>query len=860
MEKHWHQNVSVFPPNSSVDTDSLSVMVHSDEELVSDCEDLDAALKPPVRADEPPIRANEPPTKVSEPQSGANKTPDEAVKRPNVSANAGDLYDPDSQHPSWEPQADLTAFLQKHFHRKLSYDQVSNILDSYSIPSIDCLFSPTLDNSVLNQISPFKSRKYIQERDKELASVQSSMLNITGPLCRLHDALCSDQDVSKDDIKSVLEQSLCLLGSANFQFSALRRKKILVAINKDKIGLADQPLPNAKRLLFGDDFPSTASKEADLSRGLAKNLGAASRPVKRPCSGSLRPLTGTSTLLVPTLSTTAVQKTGVPFVPPNRRQKTRLIHRQLEGNNLPPRHPQYCVRLQNSVALQASLVYHTSYKSQPSKCRPHDSEVENLLTKGAIAEIPPIREGFLSRLFLVPKNGGTFRPVIDLSFLNKFVENSQFQMESIHCLKSLLQKGDYMITLDLKDAYLSVPVHKDSQKFLQFLWRNKCYAFQGLCFGLNTTPRVFTKLLKPVAAFLCKRGVCMILYLDDFLILGSTCQEAQSHTAMAVSLLESLGFTVNLEKSCLILTQILTFLGFVIDSTVEALSLPQEKVVKVKSLCLKARMTPTMSTRQLASVLGTLQSCRPAIWQAPLHFRYLQIRLIQALHASNQNFDVTITLDDNYLEDLHWWVSNINFVNSSPIRPPAPTLFITTDASTTEWGVVCESQCTNRCWSDSERTQHIKVLELKAAFLALKSCLKNQSHKTVCLRMDNTMAVAHVKNKGGTHSPCLLALTLALWQWCLERNIMISAQHVPGKLNTIADSESRVFNDSSEWKLDPQTISPFLKGCEINLFASRLYTQLSQYVSWRPDPEALHTDALTMAGHPSGVMPFHPSI
>ena len=48
---------------------------------------------------------------------------------------------------------------------------------------------------------------------------------------------------------------------------------------------------------------------------------------------------------------------------------------------------------------------------------------------------------------------------------------------------------------------------------------------------------------------------------------------------------------------------------------------------------------------------------------------------------------------------------------------------------------------------------------------------------------------------------------------------MISAKHVRGKLNTIADSESRVFNDSSEWKLDPKTIFPFLKGCEIDLLA-----------------------------------------
>lgn len=93
-----------------------------------------------------------------------------------MSANAGDLYDPDSEHATGVPQADLTAFLEKYFCRKLSYDQVSDILDSYSIPSVDCLFSPTLDNSVLNQISPFKSQKYAQERDKELASVQRSFV------------------------------------------------------------------------------------------------------------------------------------------------------------------------------------------------------------------------------------------------------------------------------------------------------------------------------------------------------------------------------------------------------------------------------------------------------------------------------------------------------------------------------------------------------------------------------------------------------------------------------------------------------------------------------------------------------------
>jgi len=84
---------------------------------------------------------------------------------------------------------------------------------------------------------------------------------------------------------------------------------------------------------------------------------------------------------------------------------------------------------------------------------------------------------------------------------------------------------DYMTTLDLKDAYLSVPVQKGSETLVQFLRTNTCFVFQGLWFGLNTAPRVYAKLLKPVAERLRNRGVRMIFCLDVFLILGSPLQE-----------------------------------------------------------------------------------------------------------------------------------------------------------------------------------------------------------------------------------------------------------------------------------------------------------------------------------------------
>ena len=112
--------------------------------------------------------------------------------------------------------------------------------------------------------------------------------------------------------------------------------------------------------------------------------------------------------------------------------------------------------------------------------------------------------------------------------------------------------------------------------------------------------------------------------------------------------------------------------------------------------------------------------------------------------------------------------------------------------------------------------------------------------------MDNTTAVAHVNNKGKTRSPQHVSLTLKLWQWCLQKSNLITAQHLPGKLNSVADRDPREFYDSSEWQIDPQVIQPFITGCNVDLFASRLTALLPTYASWEPDPGASYTDAMTL--------------
>ena len=187
------------------------------------------------------------------------------------------------------------------------------------------------------------------------------------------------------------------------------------------------------------------------------------------------------------------------------------------------------------------------------------------------------------------------RPVIELSALNKYIVNDHFQMKNLSCLKTLLLPGDFMTNIDLKDAYLSVAVHEHSQKFLRFIWEEKCYQFKALPFGLCSAPRIFTKLLKPVAAFLGKKGIRVLIYLDDFLLLAQTKEEATRNTQMLVTLLQSLGFTVNLKKSSLTPTQMITFLGFSIDSRSMMIVLPVTKVQKILECSQKLTASQTVT-------------------------------------------------------------------------------------------------------------------------------------------------------------------------------------------------------------------------------------------------------------------------
>ena len=95
-------------------------------------------------------------------------------------------------------------------------------------------------------------------------------------------------------------------------------------------------------------------------------------------------------------------------------------------------------------------------------------------------------------------------------------------MEGVQTLRELLEPGDFMTKIDCQDAYMVVPIHEDSRQFLNFEFHGQILRWRVLPFGLNCSPRVYSKLVRAVALLLRAKGVRMVQYLDDWCLVGRT--------------------------------------------------------------------------------------------------------------------------------------------------------------------------------------------------------------------------------------------------------------------------------------------------------------------------------------------------
>jgi hypothetical protein len=475
-----------------------------------------------------------------------------------------------------------------------------------------------------------------------------------------------------------------------------------------------------------------------------------------------------------------------------------------------------------------------------------NEEIANLLKKGAVSEVAnPV---FISSLFVIPKKSGGFRPVINLKGLNQYVTHHHFKMEGLSFLKHLVQPGDWLAKLDLKDAYFTVPMHLSDQELLQFRWQGKVYQFNCLPFGLSSAPWAFTKLLKPLVAFFRERGIRLVIYLDDILILGSSKEKLTEDVGLVRSVLESVGFIVNEEKSSCEPSQNIEFLGLIVDTIAMSLSLPQPKVKSVITSCRKLISLSKPSLREIASVMGNFSWAIPAVPFARAHYRNLQ-RLYNDRLKHTADLDTKVSLSEDAITDLRWWITHLPSVNGKSLTTAEPSLIICSDASLLGWGAVCNNVTSNGPWSFEDSKRHINELELQAAFNALQAFTHSLKNIAVLLMMDNTTAVAYVNKAGGTRSKEMCKLATEMASWCESKGILLQAAYLPGSLNSIADMESRRSHDASDWQLAKTAFRAISEKWPINidLFATSWNAQTPKFASWFPQPGASLNDALSFS-------------
>ena len=231
------------------------------------------------------------------------------------------------------------------------------------------------------------------------------------------------------------------------------------------------------------------------------------------------------------------------------------------------------------------------------------------------------------------------------------------------------------------------------------------------------------------------------------------------------------------------------------------------------------------------------------------HYRHNDNYKERNLKLNRGNYNSFMILSSDSLEEVHWWSANVQTA-SRRIFHDSSDVTVYTNTSQTSWGAQIEhGNNTRGIWSKSESVRHINYQELLAIKLVLSSLLVDRRNIHGRVMSDNMTAVSSINSMGGCRSLDCNSLTKKIWDWAIDKNIWLSAAHIPGSNNVDADQSSRNLNLDLEWMLPAsifKRIVSLFGNPDIDLFASRLNAQVENYVTWKPHPMAKNVDAFTI--------------
>ena len=483
-------------------------------------------------------------------------------------------------------------------------------------------------------------------------------------------------------------------------------------------------------------------------------------------------------------------------------------------------------------------------------------EVEGMLKKKVVIPIPSSQawEGYFSTYFTVPKKDGGLRPILNLKRFNRYVRVVSFRMETLRSIISITQTGMWLASIDLRDAYLHVPMRQSQCHYLRFSWRGQTYQFTAMPFGLSTAPRAFTKVLQPLLAWLRLRGTTLYAYLDDILLVAMSREDLCQTVVSTVRFLSDMGFIINLKKSDLDPCQDLVYVGARFRTDLGMVFLPKPRLAALVA-CAQAflQVGRYKTAQQFLSLLGVMGACIDVVRYARLAMRPVQW-YVKDRWTAELGLKFPLIISNELRKHILWWTVESNLQQGVPLHSPPPGMVVTTDASLEGWGAYLhgqgmEPQLTQGGWSPEETRLHINVLELRAVRLACQKFDAVIGQSSILVESDNTTTVAYLNRQGGVHSRQLDLEVRLFFQWLIPRNIRVTAVYRPGLDNTLADYLSRHRADSREWSLCSRVVSRLFATWgtpQVDLFASQANHKLPLYFSLLPDPRAAGLDALSL--------------
>ena len=471
---------------------------------------------------------------------------------------------------------------------------------------------------------------------------------------------------------------------------------------------------------------------------------------------------------------------------------------------------------------------------------------------------------FLNKIFpIVKADGKSHRLIFNAKPINRFVNAPQFAMDTVMKAMQSVHVDDLLASADLSNAYMSIPIHPDHQRFLGFEFEGQVYVFRTLPFGLNAAPWLFTKVMIECLAPLRAKGYRVFGYIDD-LFIAELSSRATTTVINIVRHLRRCGWLINLKKSDLEPKAEIGYLGFLVNAPRQMVFVPEAKLARARTIIREALDAQSASHREIWKLMGFLNHLMMAfqcgqftMWPLRLFQSHLAIDAWKSGRAPWTN---RVRLPQDVRETLAAWESCLDKWNGRSVLPLKPTITITTDACTTVgWGGWIQFEDPTReiedaagRWTRHQLTWHANHVELQGALNTLNSFIHLIPDRSVIrFRQDSQVSVWYISKMGG-RKPYLNAMARQFCFQLLMKGCLVVPEYIPGEQNTRADRLSRM-KDRNDWRLNRREvfseISHLMGSFSGDMFASCRNRQLPVFWSWMNDPEASAVDALRQPWH-----------